>query len=366
MNQLVHDSLQKSINEEYDFLASKERILPIKISNFYKRKIIEEYNNLKSYSGPLHKIIYPSKEKIHLRVLNEVIDFVNDRKNMPPNLNGKVIHKYKNRILFMPTNTCLCHCQYCFRQDVLSEFKIKQESDIINDLVKYINNNTEVKELIISGGDPLTINPKKLTSMLYTIKHNTNIDNIRIHTRALAFNPAAFTSEKIELFSELDIRIVNHISHPYEICSTVKEKIKELRLNNIKLYNQFPLLRGVNDHINVLTELLMILDKQGIRNLSIFIPDPINYSATFRISYNRINDIIKKLNWSTPSWINSTRVVLDSSIGKLRLEDVMEFNEDEGIILFKRENKIIKYHDFPEHLDIPGNIDTLLWKKKHA
>jgi lysine 2,3-aminomutase len=110
---------------------------------------------------------------------------------------------------------------------------------------------------------------------------------------------------------------------------------------------------------------LETLDNLNIRNLSMFIPDPINYSAAFRISLKRQSEIINTLNWKSPSWINSTRLVLDTPIGKVRREDMIEYDEKRKLAVFEREGKKVLYPDLPEEMDIPGKLDILLWKN-HA
>lgn len=95
-------------------------------------------------------------------------------------------------------------------------------------------------------------------------------------------------------------------------------KKSKLRERKIRLYNQFPLLRNTNDHHFVLYQLLEMLDQMGVRNLSIFIPDPINFSAAFRVRLSRVWRIADRLNATSPSWINSTRFVFDSKSGNAR------------------------------------------------
>ena len=138
------------------------------------------------------------------------------------------------------------------------------------------------------------------------------------------------------------------------------DKIKESKNVGIRMYSQFPLLRGINDNSKVLIKLLVKMDELNIRPLSIFIPDPISYSATNRISVNRIEKIIDEVNWNTPSWINSTRFVMDTTIGKVRRENIIK--RDGKHIVFSRDGKIVDYYDLDDGIDIPSSIKTLLWK----
>jgi L-lysine 2,3-aminomutase len=122
------------------------------------------------------------------------------------------------------------------------------------------------------------------------------------------------------------------------------------------------LLRNTNDHPKVLIKHIKRLEELDIRTLSIFIPDPINYSAPYRVSLQRLKKIIDEFKWSSPSWINSTRFVLDTHYGKVRMEDLVSYNNETKVAIFRREDNEVEYHDFPEDLDSPGNLQTMLWK----
>lgn len=176
------------------------------------------------------------------------------------------------------------------------------------------------------------------------------------------YEPKAFTAEKIDLFAKHNIRLVFHIVHPYEICGDVSEKIKKLRERKIRLYNQFPLLRNTNDHHFVLYQLLEMLDQMGVRNLSIFIPDPINFSAAFRVRLSRVWRIADRLNATSPSWINSTRFVFDSKSGKARRENYIA-TDDRDVATFMRDGSPILFLTFLSILMSPERSNSCYGRK---
>src|SRR5580658_10981846 len=102
---------QTEINQVFAKLSQRENLLPIKVTPFFQKKVQEEVAILGHNEGPLHRIVYPTKERLNVRVLGEVPDFVDDRTNMPDLAPSTIIQKYKNRILFLPTSTCASHCQ---------------------------------------------------------------------------------------------------------------------------------------------------------------------------------------------------------------------------------------------------------------
>lgn len=357
------------INKEYETLRTENRLLPIKVSGFYKKLVDEEVQTLGHREGPLHRIVYPSHEKITQSQDYEVNDFVDDRTNMPEESHQSFIHKYKNRVLFLPISHCIANCMYCFRQDVLEEKETTskgEKRDVFQEetdtLVEYLKSNFHVMEVILSGGDPIMLPARKLEEFYERLSSETHVRDFRFHTRGLVFNPKSFTEKHMQVFKKYKVRIVHHITHPYELCDENKVIIKQLNEFEIRQYNQFPILRKINDHVDLLVRFMKELDELHIRNLSIYFPDPVKFSSAFRINFKRLFNLIDSFNHSTPSWINATRFCQDSVHGKVRYEDLVEYNESEGYALFEREGNVIKVPDHPVALDDPGQLETLLWK----
>ena len=353
--------IDRKLKIRYENLVKTDSLLPIKISEFYKEKVEEEINAI-GVGGPLYKSVIPTKDKIDIKTSVETRDYVEENKHMPVQNVDYIIRKYGNRLVFIITDICFSHCQYCFRTYNLSKFQTsnikKTIIEKVSTLKKYLNDNPEIKEVIFSGGDPLTIGYDNLE---YALKELKNWD-IRIHTRAIVYEPTIFTQKLISLLKLYNVRLVFHINHLYEICDKVQDKIKKIDKAGIRMYSQFPLLRGINDNSIVLIKLLEMMDDLHIRPLSIFIPDPISYSACFRLSFKRIIKIMDEVNFSTPSWINSTRFTMDTTIGKVRRENIIDWTSN--CITFSRDNKIVKYYDLDDDIDKPTDIKTLLWKEK--
>ena len=352
--------IDKDLKDEYEKLVEEDNLLPIKISSFYKEKVLEEVHAI-GKGGPLYRSVIPTFEKINVKTSVETRDYVEEKKHNPVENCGYIIQKYNDRLILIVTDVCFAHCQYCFRTYNLSKFQRSNLKETIKEKVevlkKYLSQNSNIEEVILSGGDPLSIGYDNLKYVLDNLKDW----NIRIHTRAVAYNPAVFTKEIIELFSEYNVRLVFHINHPYEIDDVVEKKINEINEKGIRMYSQFPLLRGINDNSQVLIRLLLKMDELHIRPLSIFIPDPISYGAANRVSMDRIFKIIDEVNWNTPSWINSVRFTMDTTIGKVRRENILEI--DGKRIVFMREGKTVDYYDLDDGIDVPSDIKKLLWRE---
>lgn len=351
--------IDKELQERYLKLVEADNLLPIKISNFYMKKLLEEIDNI-GVGGPLYRSVIPVKEKLDLKTSVETRDYVEEDKHNPVENCDYIIQKYENRLVFIITDVCFAHCQYCFRTYNLSKFQQSNLKETIKNkitiLKNYLNNNSNIKEVIFSGGDPLSIG---YNNMKFALEELDKWD-IRIHTRSIAYEPSIFTKEMIELLRKYNVRLVFHINHPYEIDEDVEIKINEIRQAGIRMYSQFPLLRGINDNSKVLIKLLIKMDELNIRPLSIFISDPISYGAVNRISAKRIEEIMDEVNWNTPSWVNSTRFVMDTTIGKVRRENIIK--KDEKCITFSRDGKTVDYYDLDDGIDTPSSIDKLLWR----
>lgn len=350
---------------EYNTKAKKLNILPIKITNHYEKLVREEYKILRHAGGPLQRIVYPTPERLKTRIFQEVPDFVEDSTNMPTGLSNILIHKYSRRALFLVTDKCVSHCMYCCRQAVLTDIHgnpLPTLEKRLDHVINYLAEHPEINELILSGGDPLNISFQNLNYLFERLTQETQIRDIRIHTRNLIFAPHVISQKVADLLGKYQVRIYLHIVHPYEIEENVIATTIRLQQAGVRTYSHFPILRGVNDHIQVLEKLLRNLDDLRANCINLYVPEPINYSATFRVSMKRLFTLMDELFWQTGSWLNGVRLVLDSPIGKVRREDIIAWNQQTGEITFQREGKNVVYYDFPAELDEAGEIDTLLWK----
>lgn len=349
---------------QYNMKAKELNILPIKITPHYEKMVQEEYQVLGRNGGPLYRAVYPDLDRL-TQTSHEVIDFVEDRSNMPHGLPNILIHKYNGRALFLVTEKCVGNCMYCFRQHILTDIhgnSLPPLTEKIDRVVKYLAEHTQVTELILSGGDPLTVPLRQLKYLFEQLSQKTRITDIRIHTRNLVFAPQLFSDKIVELLCKHKARIYIHVIHPYEIDKKVIDVLNRLQKFGVQIYSQFPILRGINDHAQVLEKLIRRLDDLRVNPINLFIPDPVNYSAPFRIPMKRLLKLMDDLYWNTPSWVSGARLVLDTPIGKVRREDIVAWDEKTGQITFQRDGKNVIYHDFPLELDKPGDLKTLLWK----
>lgn len=355
---------QAALDAAYGRMAAAERLLPIKATAFYQRKIDAEVAALGHRDGPLHRVLYPSAERLTLEAPGEVADFVDDRANMAAP--DSVIRKYRDRVLFTPTPVCAAHCQYCFRQDLLSAQHDQGRPDLeakLAALLGYLDAHPEITEVILSGGDPLSLGLGALERILVALQGRPQPCSIRLHSRAPVFSPRVLDDpRKIDLMVAAGVRLVLHIVHPYELCAEVVATIDRLTAAGLRCYNQFPLLRHINDDARLIAHLLGRLDTLKVRNLSIYAVDPVRHSAAYRVGLARLFALQDELFETTPSWINAVAFTLDTPWGKVRRDHLVAWDRTAGIATFRRAGRDIPYHDLPAELDRPGDPAIMLWK----
>lgn len=351
-----------SLMTEYSTLQSKERLLPILVPPAMRPLLTEEAAVLGENRGPIARVLLPTRERLDLRAPGEVPDFVEDRSNFVGST-GRIIRKYEDRVLVIATERCAGHCMYCFRQDLL----VDGDPDAIipevaSDLADLLAKDRSIREVILSGGDPLTLPLSRLSTLVQPVVDAGRRVDLRVHTRNFTFSPGTVSDDKLTVLRQANARIVLHVVHPYEMHAGFIERVEASTAAGLRLYAQFPLLRKVNDHVLVLLRLLESLDELNIRPLTIFIADPINYSASFRIPLARVRSLSQELHEASPAWVNSVRFVIDTPVGKVRLSDIPTPVTDGGSVWIERSGEKVSYHDLPSSFDVVGDINSLLWR----
>lgn len=195
-----------------------------------------------------------------------------------------LLHKYHGRVLVTLTSACAVHCRYCFRR----HFPYEDNNPGTNGWEKifaYIKQHDTINEMILSGGDPLSVNDKLLksfTDQLIQIKHVTRL---RIHTRLPIVLPERITDELITWIQQvpLDVVMVVHANHPNEINDDVRHALLKLRQAGVHLLNQTVLLKRVNDDIDTLVALSETLFSAGVLPYYLHTLDKIQGAAHFDI-----------------------------------------------------------------------------------
>ena len=224
--------------------------------------------------------------------------------DLPSAIQTGVLHKYHGRALFINTGSCAIHCRYCFRRNFpYSELQLSKQKELAG--IRTIQENPDISEVILSGGDPLLLSDARLAKLfqqLNTIKH---LKRIRIHTRLPIVLPARITDELINTLSQSTQQIVTvvHCNHANEINSRVAAACKLLRNNGITLFNQSVLLKGVNDNVATLCELSEQLFSHGIIPYYLHLMDRATGTGHFEVSETAAIDLMKKVQATLPGYL---------------------------------------------------------------
>ena len=209
----------------------------------------------------------------------------------------KLLHKYHGRALIVSTGACAMHCRYCFRQHFEYETKDKHFDQEIN----AIERDSSLSEVLLSGGDPLSLSDLKLGKLLDRLGAVPHVKRIRFHTRFPMGIPERIDSSFLELLSSIKKQIifVIHCNHPKEFDEVIFEHLKKIQLLGIPILSQSVLLRGVNDDVQTLKHLFELLVDHGIMPYYLHQLDRVQGAAHFevpeaegKILVNRLSELL--------------------------------------------------------------------------
>ncbi len=230
-------------------------------------------------------------------------------------LGDGIIRKYKNRILLLVTGTCAVNCRYCFRRNF--DYNLSVTHNDIEPLISKIQQIHEVDEVILSGGDPLTVSNSILAKLINGLNKCTNLARIRIHSRMLTVSPNRFDKNLINIFEKSDKKIVlvNHINLAEELSSHSRQLVKQLQKSNVTMLNQSVLLKGINDSSLILTELSNQLFNTGILPYYLNILDKTEGAEHFFLELDTVLKIYKDFSESVSGYL-LPKLVYDQGDGK--------------------------------------------------
>lgn len=222
---------------------------------------------------------------------------------------GPLIQKYNNRALLITSNTCTMNCRFCFRRHFSYEKK-QNVNDLIDAINAHVKNNPNIHEIILSGGDPLTLNNQALEKLLLHLNDIKNITRIRIHTRALISVPEKIDNDFLKILSKIKKQLffVLHINHKNELDIDVLSAIKKLQSLKIPVFSQTVLLKDINDNVETLNELFDHLTNNGVIPYYLHQLDKVAGAKHFEVCITKGKNIIKKLReinsgYAVPSYV---------------------------------------------------------------
>ncbi|MCG8613111.1 MAG: EF-P beta-lysylation protein EpmB [Pseudomonadales bacterium] len=215
-----------------------------------------------------------------------------------------VLHKYKSRALLITHPACPIHCRYCFRRHF--PYGENNPGQARRDAaLAYIRQDAQLNEVILSGGDPLTLYDPHLQSLFDQISGIPHIKRIRLHSRFPVVIPQRITDTLIRTLQQSPLKtvLVLHINHPQEIDQQVANVLQRLQHNNITLLNQSVLLHGINDDATILKHLSEKLFDIGVLPYYLHLPDAVAGTAHFDVSKARAIGLMRELQAELPGFL---------------------------------------------------------------
>ncbi|MBN6517854.1 EF-P beta-lysylation protein EpmB [Acinetobacter pittii] len=215
-----------------------------------------------------------------------------------------VLHKYKSRFLLTLTGACAVHCRYCFRRHFPYQENLPKNEDWLN-IKNYIEANSNINEIILSGGDPLTLSNRKLALWLERLSSLKQIQILRIHSRVPIVIPNRIDEQLISLLknSRLRIVLVVHSNHASELDDFTCSKLLQLSDHHITVLNQAVLLKGVNDSAQTLIDLSYRLFEARVMPYYLHVLDKVKGAQHFDLESSEIDDIYRDVLANLPGYL---------------------------------------------------------------
>ena len=310
--------------------------LPMRITPYFASLICNT-----GYSHPLRRNVIPVVEEL-LQQSTEQSDPLHEKSYSP--VKG-IVHRYPDRILFTVTQVCSNYCRYCTRSHSVGKLDKLGRQDF-EKAFSYIAAHNEVRDVLISGGDPLTLSDEILDYILYNIRKIEHVEIVRLGTRIPVVMPMRITDNLINILRKYHPLFISlHFSHPEEITEECAEACIKLADNGFPLGSQTVLLKGINDNVPVMRQLMHKLLKIRVRPYYLYQCDLIPGSGHFRTSVKKGLEIIKGLRGFTSGYAIPTFVVdAPGGGGKIPLlpNYVVEHN-DEKIVLRNYKGVLCEY-----------------------
>lgn len=262
-----------------------------------------------------------------------------------------LVHRYPDRVLFLVTDRCASYCRYCTRSRLVSNASGYDFHPEYDKQIAYIAAHPEIRDVLLSGGDPLLLSDEKLENLLSRLRAIPHVEFLRIGTRIPIFLPQRITPELCAMLKQFHPLFISvHTNHPRELTTEVRDALGRLADAGIPLGNQSVLLKHVNDDVDVMKALVQKLLMCRVKPYYIYQCDLIAGSAHLRASVAKGLEIMEKLRGHTTGYAVPTYVIdAPGGGGKVPINPEYVLCRNAGRVLIRNfEGKVFEY---PETAD---------------
>lgn len=332
----LEDKLQLTKDERAGCIFAKDK-LALSITPYFFNLIDPNDPN-----DPIRRQVVPRAGEM-LVSPEELLDPVGEETTSP--VDG-IVHRYPDRVLFLVTDRCASYCRYCTRSRLVSNAQDYNFHPEFTNGLEYIRQHPEIRDVLLSGGDPLLLSDRKLDHLLGELRKIPHVEFIRIGSRIPVFLPQRITPELCAIFKKHGpIWLSIHVNHPNECTHALRDACAELSFAGTPIGNQSVLLQGVNDEAAIMRSLIHRLLMMRVRPYYLYQCDLITGSAHLRADPRKGIEIIRQLRGHTTGYA-LPQFVIDApgGGGKIPINpDYVKAITDEAIIMQNFQGEEYRY-----------------------
>jgi lysine 2,3-aminomutase len=327
-----------------DFLVSRgadlseiewvKRVYPMRVTKHFL-SLIEEKDD------PIWKQCIPSIEELY--DMNREDPLMEERDSKTSCL----VHRYPDRVLLLVSSRCAMYCRFCTRKRKVGRIEEIPMSEIEKG-IDYVREHREVRDVLISGGDPFMRTDDELEHIISELRAIEHVEVIRIGTRIVGSNPRRITPKLADMLKKYHPIYINiHFEHPREIDDECSRALSILADAGIPLGSQTVLLKGVNDNAETLKELFQKLLKNRVRPYYLYLCDPSQGVEHFRTTVQEALEIFKQIQGYTTG-LCIPHLVIDTPGGGGKvpiLPDYIQEIDEDKVVLKNYEGKLFVYRN---------------------
>jgi lysine 2,3-aminomutase len=248
---------------------------------------------------PVRKQVVPTDSELVPFTAMMEDSLAEDRHSPVPGL----VHRYPDRVLMLVTTQCASYCRYCTRSRIVGDPSATFSRAEFEMQLEYLQRTPQVRDVLLSGGDPLVLAPKILEEILRRLREIPHIEIVRIGSRVPVFLPMRVTAELTDMLQKYHPLWLNiHVNHPNEISAELAEATDRLTRAGIPLGNQAVLLAGVNDNVHIQRELVQKLVRIRVRPYYLYQCDLVEGAGHFRTPVGKGIEIMEGLRGHTSGY----------------------------------------------------------------
>lgn len=305
---------------------------------------------------PIRKIFAPTVSELSFKH-QQMLDPLGEKQNRPAK---RIIHRYPDRLLFLVTDYCSVYCRYCTRKHFTGKEAVFPKEEEYQEALNYIRSTPKVREVILSGGDPLTLSNSKLDRVFSDLRKIEHVEIIRVGSRMPVVNPFRIDGDLIQIFKKnKPVFFMTHFNHPKELSAEAAACLESLVDNGVPVFNQLVLLNGVNNHPAIIQALSRRLLFLRVKPYYMFQCDPSEGTDHLRTSIEDSLSIQEEL-WGRVSGLMMPNYSIDipGGGGKTSMVPNHVDRVEENTIFFTGFDGVQSSYVSPPKSEIKKPIDT--------